>query len=61
MGFWKRLWALALTAALFLSLLSGCAKDSEGLSLSVCVGPSPMTLDPIYAEDLTSQTVLTHM
>ena len=61
MAFWKRLWTLALTAALCLSLLSGCAKDSEGLSLSVCVGSSPMTLDPIYAEDLTAQTVLTHM
>lgn len=57
--FTKRLTA----ALLFLALctLSGCARDGEGLSLSVCAGAAPESLDPIYAEDTGGQTVLAHL
>ena len=61
MQLWKRLAALMLSAVLCVSLLAGCAKDGEGLSLAVCVGPSPKTLDPIYAQEITEQTVLAHL
>lgn len=57
----KRLAALLLPAALCAALLSGCARDGEGLALSVCVGAAPESLDPIYAEDAGSQTVLAHL
>ena len=55
MRFWKRLAALVLPAVLCASLLAGCAKDGDGLSLSVCVGPYPATLDPMYAREITDQ------
>lgn len=58
---WKRLAALTLTAVLCISLLAGCAKDSEGLSLAVCVGAYPETLDPIYARSEGDQTILSHL
>ena len=61
MRFRKRLAALALSALLCISLLAGCAKDGEGISLSVSVGPAPMTFDPIYAQEITDQTVLIHL
>ena len=48
--FLKRLTALLLLAALCTALLSGCAKDGEGMALSVCTGAAPESLDPIYAE-----------
>ena len=57
--FVKRLAALLLLAAL--CALSGCAKDGEGMALAVCVGGAPESLDPIYAEDAESQTVLAHL
>ncbi len=59
--FVKRLTALLLPAALCAALLSGCAKDGEGMALSVCTGTSPDSLDPIYAEDVSGQTVLAHL
>ena len=57
----KRTVSLLLTCALGLSLLSGCAKDGEGLALSVCTGAAPESLDPIYAEDVGGQTILAHL
>lgn len=59
--FIKRLTALLLPLALCAALLSGCAKDGDGLALSACVGAAPESLDPIYAEDITGQTVLAHL
>ncbi len=59
--FTKRLAALLLSAALCTVPLTGCAKDGEGLALSVCVGSAPESLDPIYAEDVGGQTVLSHL
>lgn len=59
--FLKRLTALLLLAALCTALLSGCAKDGEGMALSVCTGAAPESLDPIYAEDVGGQTVLAHL
>ncbi len=58
--FQKRLTALLLSVVLCLSL-SGCAKDGEGVSLSVSVGAKPGTLDPAYAEELSDQTILAHL
>lgn len=57
----KRLAALLLPAALCLSLLAGCAKAGDGLSLSVCASAALETLDPIYAESTGDQTILVHL
>ncbi len=57
----KRLAALVLAAGLCLGLLAGCAGEADGVSLSVCVGPAPVTLDPIYAEEIGDQTILAHL
>ena len=57
----KRLTALLLPGLLCVSLLAGCAKDSDGMALSACVGSAPGSLDPIYAEDISGQTVLAHL
>lgn len=59
--FTKRLAAAALLASLCAALLSGCAKDGAGMTLAVCVGAAPESLDPIYAEDIPGQTVLSHL
>ena len=59
--FVKRLAALLLPGLLCAALLPGCAKDGEGMALSVCVGAAPESLDPIYAEDTGGQTVLAHL
>ena len=56
-----RLAALALTIMLLAGLAAGCGQQSAGTELSVCVGDSYSTLDPIYAEDISSQTVLVHL
>jgi oligopeptide transport system substrate-binding protein len=61
MKLWKRAAALLLSAVLCAGVLTGCA-DSEGdVNLSVCIGSGISTLDPIYAEDISSQTVLVHL
>lgn len=57
----KRLAALLLPAALCISMLAGCSKAGEGLSLSVCAGAALETLDPIYAESTGDQTILVHL
>ena len=57
----KQLAALALAATLLVGLAAGCGERSGGMELSVCVGDSYTTLDPIYAEDISSQTVLEHL
>lgn len=61
MNRWKRLGALALTAALCLGLLGGCGQSGEGTTLSVCVGSDVKELDPIYAEEVGDQTLLVHL
>lgn len=57
----KRLTAALLPLALCAALLSGCAGEGEGISLSACVGAAPESLDPIYAEDTGGQTVVAHL
>lgn len=57
----KRLTALAVCALMCVFLLAGCAQQEAGVSLSVSVGSKITTLDPIYAEDISSQTVLAHL
>lgn len=55
----KRAAALVLAALLCLTLLSACSEVKEkGLSLSVCVGATPATLDPIMATEPGDQTIL---
>ena len=58
---WKRRSAALLAAVLCLSLLAGCGGGEEGLTLSVCAGAAPESLDPIYATSTADQTVLTHL
>lgn len=53
--------ALLLAAALCLSLLAGCGQQESGADLSVCVGDGFATLDPIYAQDSSSHTILAHL
>ncbi len=55
----RRLLTLFLLLALL--LLTGCTKASDGLSLSVCVGGEPESLDPIYATTPGDQTILNHL
>ena len=57
--FLKRLSALALVLSLL--LLTGCTKTGDGISLSVCVGAEPDSLDPIYAEEPGDQSILCHL
>ena len=65
MHHFKRVATLILAAGLCLSLLTGCAGkpavDGIENKLSVCVGAAPVTLDPIYAEEIADQTVLAHL
>ena len=61
MGIWKRLGALILAGALCLILLAGCAGEEAAVSLSVCVGSAPESLDPIYAQTAGDQTILVHL
>ena len=58
---WKRWAAALLSVALCLSLLAGCGGEEEGMSLSVCAGAAPESLDPIYATSTADQTILTHL
>lgn len=59
--FLKRLTALLLSVLLCASLLAGCSRDGDGMTLSVCTGGAPDSLDPIYAEDISGQTILAHL
>lgn len=63
MKHWRQAAAGILAAVLCLSLLSGCGSENEdpGLSLSVCLGGPPVTLDPIRATEAQDMTVLTHL
>ena len=61
MRIWKRMTCMVLSGAMCLGLLAGCAGEADGASLSVCVGPAPVTLDPIYAEEIGDQTILAHL
>ena len=61
MRIWKKLACLVLSGAMCLGLLAGCAGETDGVSLSVCVGAAPVSLDPIYAEETGDQTILAHL
>jgi len=58
----KKLTAMLLIAVLFVLPLTGCAEEEEeAFELSVCVGEEPVSLDPIYAEEICDQSVLAHL
>lgn len=65
MKLWKRIGALALSMVLCLCVLSGCSEEEQVAlvenRLAVCVGDVPETLDPIYAEKESDQTILAHL
>ena len=55
----KRAAALMLATLLCLTLLAACGEEKEeGLSLSVCVGATPATLDPIMVAEPGDETIL---
>jgi len=61
MNGFKRGGALLLTLGLSLTLLAGCGRKEAGVTFSACVGTDVESLDPIYAEDVSGQTVLVHL
>lgn len=61
MNGFKRGGALLLALVLSLTLLAGCSQKEAGTTFSACIGANVESLDPIYAEDVSSQTVLVHL
>ena len=61
MKLWRRWASVMLALAVCASLLAGCEKDEEGISLAVCLGSEPASLDPIYATAEGDQTIVTHL
>lgn len=57
---WKQASALLLSLLVLLTALSGCGGEAER-TLSVCAGPEPKSLDPIYAEAVGDQTILMNL
>ena len=64
MKLWKRLTALCLSALVCVTLLTACGQKESAdgrASLSVCVGETPATYDPIYAQQIVDETILIHL
>ena len=64
MKFWKRGMALLLAVSACFTFLTACGQTEaagDQLALAVCVGETPATYDPIYAEEPGEQTVLNHL
>ena len=64
MKLWKRGLALVLAVSACFALLTACGQGEavgDQLALSVCVGETPATYDPIYAEEAGEQTILNHL
>lgn len=63
----KRAAAIFLAAALTLGLLCGCGEDASDQEaavldeLSVCLGSSPVSLDPAYATEAQDLTLISHL
>ena len=57
----KRFAALVLSAVLCMACLTGCDSDGDAFSLTAAIGGDIETLDPIYAESVSEQTVLVHL
>ena len=60
----KKMMHLVLLLVLCVSVLAGCGEEelpAEELSLAVSVGATPVSLDPIYAQEVADQTILTHL
>ena len=61
MKFWKRGLALVLAVSACFTLLTACGQAEpvgDQLALAVCIGETPATYDPIYAEEPGEQTIL---
>ena len=56
----QRFAALVLCAALVMAL-GGCADRGGDFSLGAAVGEAPQTLDPIYAQRVSEQTIIAHL
>ncbi len=50
-----------LILVLCLFALTGCGEEGEDFTLSVSVGDTPVSLDPIYAEEVGDQSILTSL
>ena len=63
MRYRNRLRTVLLSVILCMTLFTGCGQqtDTPTSTLSVCVGSAPATFDPIYAEEIADQTILTHL
>ena len=60
----KKMMHLILLLLLSVCVLAGCGGEEpseEELSLAVSIGSTPTSLDPIYAQEVADQTVLTHL
>lgn len=58
---WKRCAVLCTVLALCVCILTGCGEGTAGISLSVCAGGAPESLDPIYATEPSDQTILMNL
>lgn len=64
MKLWKRGLALVLAVSACFTLLAACGQAEpvgDQLALAVCIGETPATCDPIYAEEPGEQTILNHL
>ena len=64
MKLWKRGLALVLAVSACFTLLAACGQAEpvgDQLALAVCIGETPATYDPIYAEEPGEQTILNHL
>lgn len=64
MNLWKRGLALVLAVSACFTLLAACGQAEpvgDQLALAVCIGETPATYDPIYAEEPGEQTILNHL
>ena len=64
MKLWKRGLALVLAVSACFTLLAACGQAEpvgDQLALAVCIGETPATYDPIYAEEPGEQSILNHL
>ena len=57
----KRAAALLTAIVLCCTVLSACGKDGEGMTLTAALASIPESLDPIYAQSVSEQTMIVHL